>query len=192
MEVLMMKKFLIGTAAVLFVIFVGFFSHNWLAERAKAIDTLINPDHEKVEDARGILDKVLEHIAETSPELSLIDGELVNSELGLPVFEVLPISEITHFDEQDIVDGHIVRPIVTVENPRLLIIIEAVDKDAAVRTKDAMAKVLSDQHAEFADGDVWTRHLIDDNETERQGNFLIYATWDDAKELVKVFQRHVQ
>ena len=181
-----------GLSVLVLVVLVGFFSHNWIDEQAKKVDEKLHPKYEKIEDAQGILDKVLEHIAESSPELSYIDGELVDAELGLPHFEVMDITEIEHFDAEDIVDGYVVRPVVGVENPKLLIVTQAVNKEASARVREGLNKVKSDQYEQFTEADMWTRHLIDTNETERQGNFLIYATWNDAKELVKVFQRHVQ
>jgi len=187
-----MKKILIGVGIVLVVLLGGFLSQNWLTEQAEKVDKMIHPDYEKIDEARGILDKVLEHIAESSPELAFVDGQLVDAELGLPVFEVVPVSEIEHFDEKDIVDGYVVHPVVANNNPKLLMVVQATDKEATVRVKDAMGKMKSDQYEDFAKANMWIRHLIDENATERQGNFLIYATWDDAKELVKVFQRHVQ
>ena len=187
-----MKKWFLGLGIVVFIIFVGILGHNWLDEQALKIDKMINPEYEKIDDARGILDKILEYIAETNPELSLVDGQLVDAELGLPRFEMVDLATTLHFNVEDIVDGYVVRPVVGVENPKLLIVAQAVDKEASARVRDGLNKMRSDQYEEFSEADMWTRHLIDANENERQGNFLIYATWDDAKELVKVFQRHVQ
>lgn len=186
-----MKKLLIGAGIMIFL-FIGIFSHNWFSEQVEKVDKVINPEYEKIDDVRGILDKVLEHIAEINPELSFIDGQLVDSELALPRFEVVDIATTLHFNVEDIVDGYVVRPVVGVENPKLLIVAQAVDMKASARIREDLNKVKSDQYEEFVQADMWVQHLIDTNEIERQGNFLIYVTWDDAKELVKVFQRHVQ
>jgi len=158
----------------------------------KQVEAMKQPDHEKVEDAHGILDKILGHIAETNPELSFEDGTLVDSELGVPHFEISPYSEIKHFDEKDVVDGYIVRPVVDVENPRLLIVIEAADKKASEKLVKSLGKVKSDQQKDFKDSGILTRYIIDENKTIRQGNFLLYATWDKSEKIVKVFERHVR
>jgi len=183
-----MKKLLFGILIIMTI-----FTLIGCAQVKAYVKTLEQPkDNEKIEDARGILDKVLEHIAESDHELSFEDGKLVDSELGVPHFEVLPISEIKHFDEKDVVDGFIVHPVVDVDNPKLLIVVEAVDKKASISLNDAMRKVKSDQYAEFKDGGMITEYLINNNETVRQGNFLIYVTWEKAEDIVKVFERHVR
>ena len=182
-----MKKILIGILGIMTI-----FMLIGCAQVKAYVDNLEQPDHEKIKDAHGILDKVLEHIAESDSELSFEDGKLVDSELGVPHFEVLPISEIKHFDEKDIVDGFIVHPVVDVDNPKLLIVAEAVDKKASMSLNEAMGKVKSDQYAEFKDSGVLTMYLINKNQTVRQGNFLIYVTWEKAEDIVKVFERHVR
>ena len=156
------------------------------------MDTMVHPDHEKIEDVRELLNKVLVHIAENNPELSFEDGKLLDYKSGLPHFDMLPLLEIDHFHEEDVVDGLIVRPVVDVDNPRLLIIAKAVDKAASVNLNQAMVKVKSDQFESFENADMLTKYLIDNNQTVRQGNFLIYVTWEDAEEIVKVFERYVQ
>ena len=182
-----MKKILVGILG-----FMTIFTFYGCSQVKAHMATLEQPDHEKIEDARGILDKVLEHIAETNPELSFEDGELLDSELGVPHFETFPISEIEHFDEKDVVDGFVVRPVVEVDNPKLLIVVEAVDKKACENLVKTMGKVKSDQMVEFKDGGMLTKHLIYENKTVRQGNFLIYVTWEQPEEIVKVFERHVR
>jgi len=186
-----MKKLLIGAGIMVFL-FIGIFSHNWFSEQAEKVDKFFNPDCEKIDNAQDVLGKVLEHIAEINPELSFIDGQLVDSELALPRFEVVDIATIEHFNGEDIVDGYVVRPVVGVENPKLLIVAQAVDMKASMRIREELNKVKSDQYEQFVEAGMWVQHLIDTNEIERQGNFLIYVTWDDAKELVKIFQRYVQ
>ena len=182
-----MKKILVGiTGFGIILILLGCGLVQNQAESMK------HPEHEKIEDARGILDKVLEHIADTNPELSFEDGKLVDSELGLPHFEVVDISEIEHFDEKDVVNGFVVRPIVDVDNPKLLIVVEAVNKEASSNLQKAMGKVKSDQHVKFEDAGILTKYLINDNKTVRQGNFLIYATWEESVDIVKVFEKHVR
>lgn len=187
-----MKKILIGVSVVLVLGLTYVFTHEWFSEQKDKVEEVMHPEYEKIDDARGVLDKILEHIAEVDPELSLVDGELVDAALGLPHYEVVDILEMAHFDEEDVVSGCVVRPIVATENPKILMVVEANGKDASVKTKAAMTKVHSDQYEEFKDAGMWTRYLIDENQVERQGNFLLYATWEDPKDLVKIFQRHVQ
>jgi len=182
-----MKKLFVGLAVIAMAfILLG-------CSQVKAhMESLEHPDHEKIEDARGILDKILEHIAKTSPELSFENGELVDSELGEPHFEIFNFSQIKHFAKKDVVDGYIVRPVVDVDNPKLLIVMEAVDKEASVRLQGAMAKVKSDQLVEFKDSGILTKYLINNNKTTRQGNYLVYTTWPESEDIVKVFERHVR
>ena len=182
-----MKKILVGILGVT-IIFTLFG-----CKQVKAyMQTLEHPEYEKIEDVRGILDKVLEHIAETDPELSFENGELLDSELGVPHFEISPFSEIKHFDEKDVFDGYIVSPVVDVDNPKLLIVIEAADKKASENLVQTMGKVKSDQMVKFKDGGILTKYLINENKTVRQGNYLIYVTWEGSEEIVKVFERHVR
>ena len=187
-----MKKILIGVSLVLIIGLAYVFTHEWFSEQKDKVEKVMHPEYEKIDDARGVLDKILEHISETNPGLTLVDGELVDSELGLPHYEVVGILELAHFDEDKIVSGCVVRPVVTAENPKMLIVVEAADKAASVQTKAAMDKVKSDQYEQFTDAGMWTQYLIDENKIERQGNFLLYATWEDSKDLVKIFQRYVQ
>jgi len=182
-----MKKMLIGIFGIMTI-----FTLLGCAQVKAYMENLEHPDHEKIENAQGILDKVLEHIAETDPELSFENGILVDSELGVPHYEVLPISKIKHFDEKDIVDGFIVHPVVDVDNPKLLIVVEAVDKKASINMYQTMGKVKSDQFVEFKDSGVLTKYLINENKTVKQGNFLIYVTWEESEDIVKVFERHVR
>lgn len=182
-----MKKILVGILG-----FVTIFTLFGCHQVKNKMEEMKHPDHEKIEDVRGILDKVLEHIADTDPELSFENGELLDSELGVPHFEVISISEIGHFKEKDVVDGFVVRPVVPVDNPKLLIVVEAVDKDASGNLNKAMAKVKSDQIVDFKDAGILTKYLIDNNKTVRQGNFLIYVTWEGSEDIVKVFERHVR
>ena len=156
------------------------------------VEAMEHPEYEKIEDASGILDKILEHIAKITPEFSFEAGELLDFELGVPRFERVPISEIKHFNEEDVVNGFIVRPVVDVDNPRLLIVVEAVDKEASNRLDKAMLKLHSDQSAKFFDDGIWTKYLVNNNETVRQGNFLLYVTWDNAEKIAKIFERHVR
>ena len=182
-----MKKLLVGILGIMMI-----FALFGCAQVKAHMKSFEQPEHKKIKEVRGILDKVLEHIGETNSELSFEDGELLDSELGVPHFETLPISEIEHFDEKDIVDGFIVRPVVDVENPKLLIVVEAVDKKASENLKQAMGKVKSDQMVEFKDASMMTKYLLNENKTVRQGNYLIYVTWNNPQEIVKVFERHVR
>ena len=97
-----------------------------------------------------------------------------------------------HFNPKDIEEGYILRPLVDSENSRLIIVAHANGKKSSEEIKTAMEKVLSDQERQFKDANLENRHLIKNNETSRQGNFLIYVTWDNAKDLVKIFERHVR
>jgi len=159
---------------------------------AKQMEEMQHPKHEKIEDAQGILDKVLTHIAEHDVALSFENGELLDTELGIPRFEIVPVLENKHFEEKDIVDGFIVRPVVEVENPRILIVVEAVDKKASLKLQAAMGKVKADQYQTYSEAGMWTTYLIDHNKTIRQGNFLIYVTWESAADIVKIFEQHVR
>lgn len=182
-----MKKIIVGILGVV-TIFTLFGCHQVKNEMEK----LKHPQHEKIEDVREILDKVLEHIAANNSELSFEDGELLDSELGVPHFDIVSISEIPHFKEKDVVDGFVVRPVVDVDNPELLIVVEGVDKDASSNLKNAMLKVKSDQQVQFQDAGALAKYLIDNNKTTRQGNYLIYVTWESPEDIVKVFERHVR
>jgi len=185
-----MKKIL--ASVLIFMLIFTLFGCKQVKDKVEEIKGQMEPDREKIEDTRGILDKVLKHIADTDPELSFKDGTLLDSELGVPHFDVVPISEIKHFNKKDVVDGFIVRPVVDVDNPKLLIVVEAVDKSASESLKKAMAKVHSDQYEKFKDAGIMTRYLVSNNKTVRQGNFLIYVTWEDTQDIVKVFERHVR
>jgi hypothetical protein len=182
-----MKKTLLGILGLM-AIFMLFGCH----QVQKKMEAIIHPDHEKIEDVHGILNKILEHIADSNPKLSYEEGQLLDSELGIPHFEIVSILEIEHFKEKDIVAGFVVRPMVAVDNSELLIVVEAVDKKASASLNQAMDKVKSDQYERFKDAGILTRHLINNNETVRQGNFLIYVTWEKPEEIVKVFERHVR
>ena len=151
-----------------------------------------HPDHEKVDNAHEILDNVLAHIADHHSKLSFEDGELLDSELGVPRFNVVSYSEIEHFNEEEVVDGFIVRPVVDVDNPKLLIVLEAVDKEASMNLNQVLEKVKSDQWVKYRDGGLLIDHLINTNQIVRQGNYLIYVTWEGVEEIVKVFERHVR
>lgn len=181
-----MRKLLIGILGIVII------STLFSCQKAKEEEEAMKPDHEKIENARDLLDKVLEHIADTSPELSFKDGALVDSELGVPHFDVVPFSEIKHFKEKEIVDGFIVRPVVDVDNPKLLIIVEAVNKDASESLVSTLKKVHSDQYEKFKEAGMMTQYLIENNKSVRQGNFLTYVTWEGAQDIVKVFERHVR
>jgi len=161
-------------------------------EAKDKIGEMVQPKHEKIEEARGVLDKVLEYIAEHDSELAFGEGQLLDAELGVPRFETVPISEIKHFEDKDVVEGFIVRPVVGVEDPYLLIVVEAVDKSASENLNKAMGKVKSDQQAQFRDADILTKYRINDNKTTRQGNYLIYVTWEKSEEIVKIFEQHVR
>lgn len=179
-----MKKFLIGVLGLgMLLILVS-------CQQVKEKMEKVEP--EKIEDVRGILDKVLAHIADHHPELSLDEGQLLDTELGIPRFETVDLSEINHFDDKDIVDGLIVRPVVEVENPHLLIVVEAVDQEASRNLNQAMVKVKSDQLKQFGDAGILTKKLVNEGKAVRQGNFLIYVTWEGAVDIVRVFERHVR
>ena len=172
---------------------VGFSPFDGIKEKAKEIIQLENAQkHEKIDDARGILDKILKHIAKADPKLSFEDDQLLDSELGIPRFEISSFSEIKHFDKKDVVDGYIVRPVVDVENPKLLIVLEAVDTKASQNLSQALRKVQSDQWMKYKDLNLWMRHLINESKNVRQGNFLIYAIWEDPVDIVKIFEQHVR
>ena len=117
---------------------------------------------------------------------------MLDSELGVPHFDIVSVSQIPHFKEKDVVEGFVVRPVVDVDNPELLIVIEAVDQDACDNINEAMAKVKSDQQVQFQDAGIMEKYLIDNNKTIRQGNYLIYVTWEESEDIVKVFERHVR
>lgn len=185
-----MKKILIGTISVILIfVLVGFGPFKEMKDK---IDELRQPEHEKIEDARGILDKVLEHIAAVDPHLSFEDEQLLDSELGMPRFEILSFSEIKQINAEDVVDGYLVQPVVNVDNPRLLIILQAVDKEASINLDQALKKVQSDHWVNFKAHNIWIRHLINEGKITRQGNFLIYAIWEDSIDIVKVFEQHVR
>jgi|GEM_PF-2295539 len=188
-----MKKKSNVISLVFIFLLLGFSPLDGIKEKTKEIKQPENiQKYEKIDDARGILDKILEHIAKIDPELSFKDDQLLDSELGIPRFEISSFSEIKHFDKKDVVDGYIVRPVVDVENPKLLIVLEAADKKASVNLTQALKKVQSDQWAKYKDHDLWTRHLINESKNVRQGNFLIYAIWEDPVDIVKIFEQHVR
>ena len=97
-----------------------------------------------------------------------------------------------HFNSEDIHSGFILRPIVSTDNPNLIIVVRANNKESSENIKKSMIKVNSDQEAIFADADVRIRQLINNNQIVRQGNYLIYLTWEKADEAVRVFERHVR
>ena len=175
-----------------FLVFITIFTFFGCQQVKEQVEALEHPEYEKIEDADGILEKILEHIAEVTPELSFEDGELVDSELGVPHFERVSFLEIEHFNDDDVVEGFIVRPVVDVDNPRLLIVLKADSKEASESLDLAMLKVHSDQLVKFAKAGIWETSLINDNKTVRQGDFLIYVTWNGAEDIVKVFERHVR
>ena len=184
-----MKKIFVGILGITIIfILVGC---GQIKDVKDKITRMNKPDHEKIEDTREILNKVLEHIADTHSELSFRDGQLLDAELGVPRFETVSFSEIEHFSDKDVADGFIVRPMVDVENPHLLIIVEATNKDTSANLMKAMGKVKSDQFTKFKDAGMWTKYLINNNKTLRQGNFVIYVTWERSQDIVKVFECHI-
>jgi len=156
------------------------------------VKEMITPEYEKMADVSDILGEILTHIADHDSELSFDDGTLVDTELGIPRYEVAPLTEIDHFNPVEVAEGYVVRPVVEVDNPHLLIVVEANDKASASSLNNGMKKVLSDQVAQFHDKGLGKIHLVNTNQTIRQGNYLIYATWDGAKEITHVFERHVK
>jgi len=156
------------------------------------VDEAVNPKYEKITDVSDLLDEILTHIAEADPELSFDDGTLVDTKLGIPRYEITSFTEIDHFNPDEVEDGYVVRPVVEVDNPHLLIIMEANDKASASNLNNGMKKVLSDQIAEFHDEGLLEMHLVNMNKTTRQGNYLIYVTWNGAEEITHVFERHVK
>lgn len=156
------------------------------------IEKIEQPTYEKIEDVRALLDKLLEHIAELDRGLSFINGQLVDSELGVPLFETVSISEIPHFKDEDVSQGFVVRPVVDVDNPRLLIVAEGVNPEMAAKLDDALLKVRSDQRVQFRDSGVLVNYMIDMNKTVRQGNYLLYVTWEKSEAIMEVFEQHVR
>ena len=64
-----MKKILVCISGFV-MIFTIFGCHQVKSQ----IEKMEHSDNEKIEDVRGILDKILEHIADDNPELSFEDG----------------------------------------------------------------------------------------------------------------------
>jgi len=185
-----MKKFIkpfIATAVVaLLIAFMPF------EEIKSKIDEYTHTDPKKIQDSKELLDEILEHIAMLDPQLTFANDQLLDSELAIARYNILPLSVIDHFDEQLVVNGFVVRPVVTVEDPKTIIILEAVDIDASVELMDAFKKVQSDQWADFKNHGIFKRYLVDHNKSVRQGVFLLYVTWEDNEDIVKIFERHVR
>lgn len=150
------------------------------------------PEYEKMATASDILEEILIHIADHDPKLSFDDGNLVDTELGIPRYEIVSLTEIDHFSPDAIAEGYVVSPVVEIDNPHLLIVAKANDKASASDLNDSMKKVLSDQATQFHGKSMSQIHLVNMNQIVRQGDYLIYATWEDADELVRVFERHVR
>jgi len=185
-----MKKILLGMVGVfLIVMLVGF---GPLKDIKNRIDEIKNPGYEKIEDVRGILDEVLIHIDKTNPAISFENGQLLDSELGVPRFEITSFQHISHLETDDVLSGYMVEPAVTVDNPRVLIILNAVDKEASLRLQNALEKVKSDRWRDYKDTGIWNRYLINESKLVRQGTYLIYVIWEDPTDIVKVFERHVR
>jgi len=185
-----MKKLLLVVATFVLIGFLVAFSP--IQDAVDKVDEILRPDYEKIEDAEELLVKILEHLAQASPKISLEAGQLVDSELGTVRFEVLPYSEITHFNPDDVKDGYIVRPVVTSENSKLLIVLQAEDKDSSLALVDDLKKVKSDQWRTFADAGMMTKYLLNNCQIVRQGTYLIYVAWENPTDIVKVFERHVK
>ena len=147
--------------------------------------------YEKIEDVHGILNEILTTIADEDSELTLDEHALLDSELGIARYDILPLENIPHITPEDVVDGLIVRP-VTDENPHLIIIVKASDAESAAHAKAALLKVHADVEVAFADGSMMQLHLINNYELVRQGNFVIYLVWENAQELIRIFERHVR
>jgi len=185
-----MKRMLLSFSCLMSIcVLVGF---GPFADVKEKIQEIKQAEHEKIDDAQGILDKVLEHIAKVDPKLSFEDEQLLDSELGIPRFEISSYSEITHFDKKDVVDGYVVQPVVDADNPRLLVILEAVDKEASGNLNQALKKLQSDHWIDFKDHGIWIRYLVNEGKIVRQGSFLIYVVWEDPTEIVKIFEQHVR
>lgn len=185
-----MKKFIFSLMGCL--ILVGVVGCQRIAEEKEKLDEIMNPEYEKIDNVDGILTEILKHIANYHPDLSLVDGQLVDSDLGLPVFEVTEISKLDQFDMDDIVGGYLLRPVVDVDNVKMIVIAEADGKEASIRVKQNMEELKSDQYRACEDGEFWEKNLVDSNVITRQGNFLLYVTWEGPTEITKVFERHIR
>jgi len=157
------------------------------------------PEYEKMEDPRQILDAIQEGIAKKVQDLEVADGVLSDKNTGFPYYEIIPLGTsqnhdkiAKHFNPEDIKSGYILRPIVTSDNAQLLIIVHAQDNEASENVKQAMAKVLSDQETQAAQTQIKNQHLIKSNGTIRQGNFLIYVTWEHTHDIIHIFEHHVR
>jgi len=184
-----MKKILTLVSTAFLIFLLGF---NPIETIKEHIDNIIHSEYEKLDNPQDLLDKLLAHMADVDPELTFENGQMLDSELGIPRLDILPFSEIEHFDKNDVIDGYIVRPVVEVDNPKLLILLKAKDVEASLRLNEALTKVRSDQWVDFSEADIYKRHLINKNQIIRQGNYLIYVTWEKSENIVKVFERHVR
>jgi len=181
----MRKKFSVFLGIVAILLLFG-------CQQIKEKFNSLSPEYEQIADVDGLLNAILEQIAKTNADL-VFDGQtLVDVEHGLPHFERVSFSEIEHFDASDVVAGLVIRPIIGSGNPRLIVIVKATDKAASDSLEQVMRMIHSDQLVKFQDAGVWDLSLINDNKMPRQGNFLLYVTWEDSEELVKVFERHVR
>ena len=183
----MKKKWYVVLA---FLAIIALFTSNFALGKVK---TLMQGDRpEKIEDARLLLDKIIDHIDKDDNGLSASGGKLYNSELGLPLFEIVGLSEIRHFDNVDYEDGTALLPTDNVDNPKMIVIAKGKTKEIGNELIGAMAKVESDQFANFANGDIVIEYLLDEGKTVKQGYFVLYAVWDNVDDLVKIFQKYVQ
>lgn len=182
-----MKKILVGILKLVTV-----FTLLGCQQVEEQMEQIQHPNYEKIEDVDALLDKLLEHIADHDGGLVFADGELVDAESGIPHFDIVSISNIPYFKNKDVVDGFVVRPIVDVDNPKLLIVVKAIDENAGDNLDEAMLKVLSDQHVQFRDAGMMSQYLIDNNRTIRQGNYFIYVTWENPEGILRVFEQHVR
>jgi len=149
-------------------------------------------DFTQVHNTSALLDIILNHIANEDKKLSFLNGELVDYELGIKKFDILPLESISHFDSSDYVDGYVVRSVVDGENPRLLILAQGVDKQGGLNIVSNMKKVLSDQYVLFRDAKMMDKHLINNHEIVRQDNFVIMVIWDNIEKIIDVFEGHIR
>jgi len=180
----MMKKF--GLAVLITLTLLG------CGKVEEKVDKMITKEYEKMVDVADILDVLLTHIADKNRKLSFEDGELIDTELGIPKYEITSFEEIEHFNPEEIVDGYVVKPVVETDNPHLLIVIAANGKEDAGSVNKAMQKVLSDQTKAFHGKGLRAHHLVNTNQIVRQGNYLIYATWEGSEEISHLFERYVK
>ena len=184
LEAFIMKRILILGVLVLSLVGCG-------VKLERTIQDFTHPMYKKVRDISELTELILEKIDENDKDVALHNGHLVDKELGIPMYEVVSYKEIKHFNEEDIEDGLIVRSVVD-DNPHLLILIEAKGKQEASNVEKSFSKVLSDQKERFHGKGISKNYMVNTNKRIRQGNYLIYVTWNNPKEAINVFERHIR